>query len=70
MWLRLVSACEKSCDPPCADNIISLLPVTPLSSMLYTLCRMRKIKERYGITDLRKHANRMTFGEVTYCAIN
>ncbi|XP_065898925.1 U4/U6 small nuclear ribonucleoprotein Prp31-like [Dysidea avara] len=26
--------------------------------------RMRKIKERYGITDLRKHANRMTFGEI------
>ena len=27
-------------------------------------CRVRKIKERYAITEIRKQANRMTFGSV------
>ena len=52
-------------------NRLSILPIQLLYcisilllQILVTLYRMRKLKERYGITDFRKHANRMTFGEV------
>ena len=52
-------------------NRLSILPIQLLYCisilLLQTfviLYRMRKLKERYGITDFRKHANRMTFGEV------
>ena len=52
-------------------NRLSILPIQLLYCIsilllqtLIILYRMRKLKERYGITDFRKHANRMTFGEV------
>ena len=31
----------------------------------FVLCRYRKMKERLGLTEIRKHANRMTFAEVS-----
>jgi len=30
--------------------------------------RVRKMKERYAITEFRKHANRMNFADVSYTA--
>ena len=32
--------------------------------------RVRKMKERYAVTELRKQANRMNFGEVSYIFCN
>lgn len=31
--------------------------------------RVRKMKERYALTEFRKHANRMNFGDVSYSKI-
>ena len=46
------------------DYIIQKVLVYKLLVTNHDFYRMRKLKERYGITDFRKHANRMTFGEV------
>jgi hypothetical protein len=44
---------------------VNNITVKPCMVFVY---RARKMKERLGLTELRKQANRMNFGEVKFCS--
>jgi U4/U6 small nuclear ribonucleoprotein PRP31 len=55
---------EKLQEPPPVKLIKPLMPPLEVARKKRGGRRARKIKERMGITELRKQANRMTFGEI------
>lgn len=55
---------EKLQEPPPVKQIKPLAPPIEQAHKKRGGRRARKMKERLGITDLRKQANRMTFGEI------
>lgn len=59
---------EKMLEPPPVKSVKALpKPVDPPRKRRGGK-RVRKMKERFAVTELRKQANRTTFGDVSICA--